>query len=255
MTKTITAIIPAANEEKNVARCLKSVSWCDEVMVITMGHDKTGEIARKEGATVIEKNKSETDDFVKVQENVNYAVEKARGEWILRIDADEVVTEELKQEILALLESASPFVAFGIPRKQYFWGGFLKGGDWAYDRLVRLFKKGTARYEPIVFVHEQFKVNGPVGYLKHPLEHYSHPTLDVAVGKFNSYTSRQIKDMHESYGSAVFKMFTQPPYIFLRWMIWHRGWRDGLRGIIAGIFRAWYEFMLYAKYLEFKEKK
>lgn len=262
----VTAIVPTLNEELNIECCLKSLDWCDEIIVITMGSDKTAAIAKSMGATVIRRNTSETSNFVKVQENINWAIDHAKHEWILRIDADEVITPELKKEIRSVISSHrfQPIstdsnrpepVAYGIPRKQYFWGGFLTGGDWAYDRLVRLFKKGHARYEPVVAVHEQFKVDGPTGYLKNALEHYSHPTLAVAITKFNSYTSVQIRDIHESHVAAVFKMLTQPPYIFLRWMIWHNGWKDGLRGVVAGAFRAWYEFMLYAKYLEKLQQK
>lgn len=279
MKQTITAVIPAKNEEQNIERSIKSVSWCDRILVLFMGDDKTGQISRKLGAEAVEMNKSQEDDFISVQKNVNWAIDHCKTDWILRIDADEVVTEELKNEILSIIAidsvpglppaSArslravgnpssrdiyrdSNIVAYGIPRKQFFFGGFLKGGDWAYDRLVRLFKPKFARYEPLVQVHEQFKVNGNIGYLKNSLLHYSHPNLETAINKFNSYTSVEIKDLKESYFSALLKMVFLPPYIFLRWMIWHHGWRDGLRGIVAGLFRAWYEFILYAKYLEKK---
>lgn len=268
MKQTITAVIPAKNEEKNIERCLKSVSWCDRILVLWMGDDKTGQISRKLGAEVIEINKSEQDDFIAVQKNINWAIDNCKTDWILRIDADEVVTEELRKEILSIIaiDSVPGFlhpssrdtyrdiniVAYGIPRKQFFFGGFLKGGDWAYDRLVRFFKPKFARYEPLVQVHEQFKVNGNIGYLKNSLLHYSHPDLETAINKFNSYTSVEIKDLKESYLNALLKMIFLPPYIFLRWMIWHNGWRDGLRGVVAGLFRAWYEFILYAKCLEKK---
>jgi glycosyltransferase involved in cell wall biosynthesis len=255
---TITAVIPARNEEQTIQRCIRSAAWCDKVQVLWMGNDKTGELARELGAEVIEMNSSNIDDFVGVQKNINWAIDNATTDWILRIDADEEITEELKKEIQLLITNhklpITNVVAFGIPRNQYFWGGFLKGGDWAYDRLIRLFQPSACRYDPIVSIHEQFKVNGPIGYLQHKLNHYSHPTLDVAVKKFNVYTSAEVHDMKESYGKALWNMFFLPPYIFLRWMIWHHGYKDGLRGVVAGAFRAWYEFMKYAKYIEYKFK-
>ncbi len=248
---TITAVIPAKNEEKNIARCIGSVRWCDRILVMWMGDDKTGEIAKKMGAAVVEMNKSPKDDFIAVQKNINWAIDHCKTDWILRIDADEVVTDELKNEIIenCKLKIENSPVAYGIPRKQYFLGDFLQGGDWAYDRLVRLFRPQCARYEPLVAVHEQFKVDGKIGYLKNAMFHYSHPTLNDVFRKFNSYTDVQINDMHDSLAVAVFKMLTQPPYVFLRWMIWHRGYRDGVRGIVAGALRGWYEFTLYKKYL------
>ena len=249
--ETITVIIPAFQEEMQIEQCISSViRWCNEVVVVWMGTDKTGEVARKLGATVYTRNTSSQPNFKKVQENINWAVEQVKTDWILRIDADEVVTEKLKNEIQNVLSKniQSP-VAYGIPRSQYFWGGFLKGGDWAYDRLVRFFKKGYAFYDESVLVHEQLSVKGAIGYLSSPLLHYSHPTLQNAVEKFNIYTSLEAKDIHDSKVVAFFKMCLLPPYIFLRWMIWHHGWKDGLRGVVAGLFRGWYDFSLYAKYL------
>jgi len=250
MNQTITAIIPAKNEEKNIERCIKSLSWCDKVQVLWMGDDKTGEIARSLGAEVVDRNKKSQSDFVAVQENINWAIKNAKTDWILRIDADEVVTLELKKEIASILEQGTSNSAYGVPRKQYFMGAFLTGGDWAYDRLVRLFKKDAALYDPIVEVHEQFKVTGEIGYLTHALEHYSHPTLKDAISKFNIYTSMEAKHLQVSTTTALLKMVFLPPYIFLRWMIWHKGYKDGTRGVIAGFLRGWYDFLVYAKYLQ-----
>lgn len=266
----ITAVIPAKNEEKNITRCIESVSWCDQILVMWMGDDKTGEIAKKMGAQVVEMNKRKKDDFVAVQKNINWAIDHCTTDWILRIDADEIVTPELKQEIKLILAQTRRFysrsstdgketsdriyhqetVVYGIPRKQYFLGAFLKGGDWAYDRLVRLFRPQYARYEPLVPVHEQLKVEGKVGYLKNHLLHFSHPTLKDAVDKFQKYTDVEINDIKDNYIVAALKMFILPPYIFFRWMIYHHGWRDGWRGVVAGLLRAWYEFILYKKYLQ-----
>ncbi|MDO8611188.1 MAG: glycosyltransferase family 2 protein [bacterium] len=272
MRQTITAVIPALNEEKNITRCIESIKWCDKVIVMWMGRDKTGEIAEKLGAEVIKMNSASKDDFASVQKNINWAIDHCDTDWMLRIDADEAVTDELHKEIqnvihrnnqlpitnyqkisnLKLKIENSPqsgVVAYGIPRSQYFCGGFLKGGDWAYDRLIRLFKPKFCRYDPIVNVHEQFKVNGKIDYMKNRLLHYSHPTFKDVVEKFQKYTDIQIVDITDNYAIATLKMFILPVYIFLRWMIWHHGYRDGLRGIVAGLMRGWYEFLLYKKYL------
>lgn len=253
--QTITAVIPAKNEQTNIKRCIKSVQWCDRIVILWMGNDNTAKIAQKLGAEVFEMNKSKNDDFIIVQKNINWAIENCKTDWILRIDADEEVTEDLKKEIIDILKfnvkrSTLNIIAYGIPRNQFFFGGFLKGGDWAYDRLVRLFKPESAKYHSLVHVHEQLKIRGTVSYLKNYLIHYSHPDLNTAIKKFNTYTSVQINDLKDNYFQAILKMFFLPPYIFLRWMIWHHGYRDGLRGVVAGLFRAWYEFILYAKYLE-----
>lgn len=247
--QTITAIIPAKNEELNIERCIKSVLWCDKVLVISTGTDKTAEIARKLGAQVVEKNKTNHDDFEEVQKNLNWAIENCSTDWMLRVDADEVVTPELKEEIKDIIISDS-IVAYGIPRVPNFLGTFLKGGDWAYDRLTRLFQPKFCRYDPIVKVHEQFKVNGKIGYLKSSLLHYSHPDKKILLKKFDSYTTLEARELKETKLSAFFKLIFVPPYIFLRWMIYHHGYRDGLKGVEAGLMRAYYDFLLYVKFLK-----
>ncbi|MCX6731173.1 MAG: glycosyltransferase family 2 protein [Candidatus Roizmanbacteria bacterium] len=253
--QTITVVIPVKNEENNIERCIKSVLWCDKVLVICTGTDKTAEIARSLGAEVVEKGKSNTDDFEELQRNLNWANETAATEWILRIDADEVITPELKAEIQATLHlhastlQNSPIVAYGIPRLQNFLGTFLTGGDWAYDRLTRLFKPQFCMYEPIVKVHEQFQVKGSIGYLKNTLLHYSHPDTKTLMKKFESYTSLEALELEETKLSAFLKLLIVPPYVFLRWMIYHHGYRDGWVGVKAGAMRAYYDIMLYSKFL------
>lgn len=249
--QTITAVIPAKNEEANIGRCIESVLWCNKVLVIATGTDMTAEIARNLGAEVIEKNKSDKDDFEELQRNLNWANETAKTDWVLRIDADEVVTPELKTEIQQVLNSKSEndTVAYGIPRKQNFLGTFLTGGDWAYDRLTRLFKPQQCKYDPIVKVHEQFQVKGKIGYLKNALLHFSHPDRKTLIKKFDSYTSLEALELKETRLGALLKLFIVPPYVFLRWMIYHHGYRDGVVGVRAAAWRAFYDVMLYWKFL------
>jgi len=270
--QTITAIIPAKNEEKNIERCIKSVLWCNKVIVISTGTDKTTEIAKRLGADVVIKNQSDLDDFEEVQRNLNWANETTTTDWVLRIDADEVVTDELKKEILqvlklecskvqklipSVLETFKPlnyYVAYGIPRKQNFLGTFLTGGDWAFDRLTRLYKPQLCKYDPIVKVHEQFQVKGHIGYLNNPLLHYSHPDFATLMKKFESYTSLEAKQLNETKLSALIKLICIPPYVFFRWMMYHHGYRDGWRGVQAGAMRAYYDILLYTKFLNIYSK-
>jgi glycosyltransferase involved in cell wall biosynthesis len=259
--QTITAVIPAKNEEKNIKRCVESVLWCDKILVISTGTDKTAEIAKGLGAEVVEKNRSNADDFEELQRNLNWANETATTDWVLRIDADEVVTPELKDEILSVLSnpySLTPnpsLVAYGIPRKQNFLGTFLTGGDWAYDRLTRLFRPQFCKYDPIVKVHEQFQVKGEIGYLKNALLHFSHPDKATLLRKFESYTTLEAEQLNETKVSVLLKFLFVPPYVFLRWMIWHHGYRDGLVGVHAAAMRAYYDVLLYTKYLHKKLSK
>lgn len=258
--QTITAVIPAKDEEKNIARCLSSLLWCDKIIVICTGTDETAQIAKKLGAQVVEKIKSDQDDFEEVQRNLNEAIHACKTDWMLRVDADEVVTEELKEEIrsnvltLKRLHVGTSVVAYGIPRQQYFLGAFLKGGDWAYDRLTRLFKPQFCKYDPIVKVHEQFKIEGKIDYLQASLLHYSHPDMQTLLQKFDSYTTLEAQQLQETQLTALLKLVLIPPYVFLRWMIYHHGYRDGIHGIQAGLMRAYYDVLLYSKFLRRKNQ-
>ncbi len=249
--QSITAVIPAKNEEKNIERCIKSVQWCDKVLVIVTGTDKTAEIARGLSTTVVEKNASDSDDFEQLQRNLNWTNETATTDWVLRVDADEVVTNELREEIKTILNEKvqEKTAAYGIPRKQFFLRKFLTGGDWAYDRLTRLYRPHLCKYDPIVKVHEQFQVKGKIGYLTHYLLHYSHPDMQTLMRKFESYTTLEAKELKESKLTALLKLIILPPYIFARWMLYHQGYRDGLTGVQAGLMRAYYDVMLYTKFL------
>lgn len=251
--QTITAVVPAKNEEDNIERCIKSLLWCNKILVISTGTDNTTTIAKELGAEVVQKKKSNKDDFEELQRNLNSVIEKETTDWLLRVDADEVVTPELKQEIQKILaDPTESIVAYGIPRQQFFLRKFLKGGDWAYDRLTRLFRPKYCRFDPIVKVHEQFKVDGKTGYLKESLLHFSHPDMKTLLKKFESYTTLEAHESNESKFSALFKLIFLPPYIFTRWMIYHHGYRDGWTGVQAGYMRAYYDFLLYSKIIRIK---
>lgn len=247
--QTITAVIPTKNEEKNIERCVKSLIWCNRIIVIVTGADKTAKIAKKLGAKVIiKKESSRKDDFEKVQSNINWVIKNCTTDWIIRVDADEIVTPELAKEIKLTIASGK-FVAYGIPRQQYFLGTFLKSGDWAYDRLTRLFKPKFCQYDPIVKIHEQIKVKGKIGFLKNTLLHYSHPDRKTLFKKFDSYTTLEAKQLRITKVSAFLRLIFLPFYIFFRWMIYHHGYRDGWVGLYAGFMRSYYEVLLYSKFI------
>ncbi len=254
MKYTITALVPVKNEAHNLPRCLAAlIPWCDQVLVIDMeSSDQTANVALAGKARVIHWKASSQQPFIELQKAINQTAREAHTQWVFRVDADEVVTPQLQKEIVTILEQGSeaPYKAYGVPRAQYFWGGFLKGGDWAYDRLVRLYQPGIARYKEAAAVHEQLELEVSIGLLTHHLEHYSHPTLEAAIEKFNRYTTIEANQLNVRLWRAYWNMLMLPPYIFFRWMLWHHGWRDGVRGIVAASMRAWYEFILWAKYLE-----
>ncbi len=251
----LSIIIPTLNEEKNIRDCLKSIgNFADEIIVIDMySEDKTREIAKKIGATVYLRKELEN-KIQAIQDNINYGINKAKNQWIMRLDSDERLTKEFKKE-LALKIKSNKYDAFLISRKQWFIDGFLKGGDWAKSKIVRIFKKGVAAYDLKVSVHEKFKVLGKIGEIKSPILHYSHNDIVSVMRRFNEYTDAEAIDKAKENRNYFYDMITQPIYVFLRTMTIKGGWRDGTRGVVASLIWAFYQFLSYAKAWELKNSK
>ncbi len=180
----LTGIVIAKNEERKIADCLSSLSFCDEIIVIDSGSsDHTGEIAVRNHAKVY---KHPSDDFSALR---NFALTKASSEWIVYIDADERVSKELAQNITDVVHAESPFVAFRINRKNFYFGKYA----WpAIEHLERLFltKKLTGWYGKL---HESPRVTGDIGQLEGFLVHYSHDDLSSMLKKTNVWSDVEAK--------------------------------------------------------------
>ena len=161
----ISAVVLTRNEEKNIEDCLNSLKWCDEIVVIDDSSiDKTTEIAKKLGTKVF--IHSLENDFSMQR---NFGLQKAKSEWVLFIDADERVTDELQKEIVAVI-SENKFNEYYIPRKDTMWGVVLNHGETGNIKLLRLAKKNTGKWTGKV--HEVWESDGNSGVLKNYIIHY-----------------------------------------------------------------------------------
>jgi (heptosyl)LPS beta-1,4-glucosyltransferase len=247
----ISVAIATYNEEENIGSCLQSVKgWVDEIIVVDgSSTDKTAAIAKKSGAKVfITTNKP------MFHLNKQMAIDKAKGEWILQLDADEVVSEALKKEILKIVKKGSELAAFNLPRKNFFIGHWLRKGGQYPDYVIRFFKKGKA-FLPCQSVHEQMKVRGKVGYLKGHLLHYSVPTFSRYLTNANRYTSLTATNFQErkisiNLFSILYYLFTKPLWTFLAIYIRHKGFQDGFPGFIFALFSAFHWPIAFIKYWE-----
>jgi glycosyltransferase involved in cell wall biosynthesis len=241
MTK-VSAVIITKNEEANIERCLRSVSWADEIILVdSESSDDTVEIAWSLGAKVF---RPEWRGFGPAKQ---YAVEQASGEWVLSIDADEEVSFTLKNEILHLLETEPPCVGYMIPRKTQFLGRWILHSGWRPDYVLRLFKRSAGNFTSAL-VHEKVEVDGPVGKLHNTLLHYSYPTLEDFTRRQDQYSTLGAQDMFGAGkpfrpSQLVFK----PILSFLRKFIFHKGWRDGWEGFLIAALTANGTLLKYAK--------
>jgi glycosyltransferase involved in cell wall biosynthesis len=244
----ISAVILAKDEEKKITDCLKSVDWVDEIILVDDNSvDATCGLARKFNAVVFE---SKGGNFA---EKRNFGTKKARGKWILHIDADERVTDGLREEILEAI-SSNGFSHYAIPRSNFVFGKKMKHcGLWP-DYVVRLFKKKdfvTWRGD----LHETPVIKGKLGYMNNYFIHIKHDNLFDIVEKTNKWSLIEAKLMFNAchppmnflrFASSVFREF------YLR-MIKQLAFLDGVEGVIYGIYQVWSRFLSYAKLWEMQE--
>ncbi len=270
---TLSVVLATYNEEENLARCLTSVKDIADEIVIVDGTstDKTVEIAKKYGAKV-----KVTDNPPIFHINKQKAIDMATKDWILQLDADEVVSDELAEEIKQVIQkghsgkrgtSASriaqddeEIVGYWMPRKNYFLGKFLMKGGQYPDYTLRLYKKGLGRL-PMKDVHEQAVVEGKVGYLKHALLHYPYKDFKTYLHKwdrYNTLTAAEIqeklkkKNKFERFIEGVGYVAARPAHWMLTTYIRHKGFYDSWQGFVFSLFSALRFPASYAKYLKKK---
>ncbi len=245
MTK-LSVAIATFNEEKNIEDCIKSVSFADEIVVVDgQSSDKTAEIAKKMGAKVYS-----VPNQTLMKKNMKIYIEKATGDWILSLDADERITPELAEEIKRKIENPGEFVAFQIPRKNLYFKKYLEHTGWYPDYQDRLFKKGSGKF-PGKNVHEELVVAGPMGKLEHPLEHLHYETVSQWISKLDKYTSYEAQKLINDNRKITWSDSIRFPLSeFLSRFFDRQGFKDGLHGLVLSILMAFYWELVFAKIWE-----
>jgi glycosyltransferase involved in cell wall biosynthesis len=231
----ITVITLTLNEERNIRECLETVRWADEIIVVDSGSaDRTVEIAKEFTPHV------HVISWPGYGPAKNYALERASGEWILWLDADERVTPELAREIGSLLDRPEVGESgFAMARRAYFLGRWIRHAGWYPSRVVRLFRRGRLELE------------GRVGVTQHDLLHFTDPDLHHYLMKFNRYTTLAAEEMERNgRRSRVPDLLLRPLFQFVKMYLFRRGFLDGIEGFILSILSSAYVFVKYAKLWE-----
>lgn len=249
MENKLSVTIITLNEEKYLANALDSIKdVADEIVVVDSGStDNTVEIAIKFGAKVFVRR------FDNYAAQKNFAVSKTSGEWILSLDADEQISDELSREIKAIISSQKSGVynGYSIPRKNIIFGRFIKYTRWQpeLDRHVWFWKKAQGKWSGAV--HEEVEVEGKIGRLKSPKIHYQYETVREFLAMLNTYSlldaqKRVEKGIHFSF----FRLTVDPLYNFLVRYIYRLGLLDGWRGFVLSFLMAVYEIEVWVKIWE-----
>ena len=257
----ISVVLATFNEENNIEKCLKSVkSFADEIIVVDgSSTDNTRALAKKLGAKVIK-----TTNKKNFHINKQLAMNKARGQLVLQIDADEAVDEELAtfikkthQQVLKQKNfSQKDEVAWWIKRRNLFMGRWLKKGGQYPDPVIRLFVNGKAGL-PQKDVHEQMWVDGQIGMADGHLWHYSYPSFAVYLHKFNTYTSFKAQQLTAAKlkinpFTFINYLIVKPIVTFVKLYFRHKGFMDLCPGFVFALFSALHHVVAYLKFWELK---
>lgn len=274
------------NEENNLEACLNSVKDIADEIIIVDGSsvDSTVEIAKKYKAKIVV-----ADNPPNFHINKQKALDLCTGQWILQLDADEIVTEELRKEIVKIIQMSQEeieeyqkkipnlqlflrhqrivaerdgrtgsdqgeYVAFFIPRLNYFLGKYLKHGGVYPDGVIRLIKKAKA-YFPCKSVHEQIAIEGRVGWLKNDLIHMADPTFKRYLERNSRYIdliASELRDVNlsKNWKNGFYYFFLKPIHWFLLTQIRHKGILDGYQGVVFSFFSALRFPRAYWRYLK-----
>jgi glycosyltransferase involved in cell wall biosynthesis len=246
MREKISACITAGNEEKKIRRCLESVRWCDEIVVVdSFSTDRTAELCR------------EFTDRVYQHEWLGYIGSKnlirgmASHPWLLYLDADEEISPDLRDEILREFNGGhGEIVGYRFPRLVHFLGRWIRHGEWYPDYKLRLFRKDAGRSageEP----HDRVIVNGPVKTLRSPLYHYTYDDLHDQIETLNRYTTITAREKYRKGERFRYvDYFVRPLWRFLKSYFLKKGFLDGLPGLFIARISAFGVRMKYAKLWE-----
>jgi glycosyltransferase involved in cell wall biosynthesis len=233
------------NEERNLRDCLESVRFADEIIVVDSGsRDLTRSIAKEYNAQVFQV------PWRGFAEQKNCAQEKAKGPWILNVDADERVTEALRLEIQKVLQEDPPAAGFRMPRKNFFCGQWIRHGGWYPNYQLRLYRKEAGRFAPRE-VHEQVEIAGPVGVLAAPLEHYTYHSISDYLKRMDGYSDLSARQYHQEGRKASWpEILFRSGFTFIQMWVLKRGFLDGANGLVLAALYSYYTFSKYAKLKE-----
>lgn len=240
------------NEARHIEESLRSVVWADEIVVVDSGSDDgTIEICRRYTDRVLHQ------DFLGHIEQKNFALDQATHDWVLSLDGDEVLSDDLADEIRSVLAAPEDgTVGYRMPRQTRYLGRWIRHGSWYPDHKLRLWRRDAGRWggeNP----HDRVELaGGRVATLRAPILHYSYRDMSHHVQTIDSFTSITAREWRRRGRRArITALVLRPPLKFLEVYVWKRGFLDGLAGFLIAFHTMYYAFLKYAKLFEIEREK
>ena len=245
--QTISCAIVVFNEEKNISACLNTAIWMDEIVVVdAFSIDRTVEICKTFTERIFQR------PWNGFGEQKNFAIHQATSDWVFILDADERISSKLRQEMEAILEVQNPDVpvAYSVPRRNYYYGKWIKNAGCYPDRQLRLFRNGVGQLddqEP----HNKFIFEGEKANLAEPLDHYTERTINDHFRKFRNFTTLASQERSKTKTRVYWAdLVLRPLFTFYKYFFHRKGFRDGMHGFLVSGFASMYTFVKYAKLYE-----
>jgi len=243
----------AKNEEHNIQRCIESQLDCiNEIVIVIDSSTSDNTLEKVKSYPSVKYEVVEWQGYAKTKE---YAVTLTGNEWVLWIDADESISDELSKELISFKNKSPKYSAYTVARKAYFLGKWIKHGGWYPARVIRLFNKNWAKF---VYkdVHEYLIADSQVGELKNDLNHFTDPSIKHYFDKFNHYTTLAANELDKNRKSfSILDILVRPISIFVKMYFIKLGFLDGMQGLILAVFSSLYVFTKYCKLWEIKNIK
>jgi glycosyltransferase involved in cell wall biosynthesis len=230
------------NEEANIAACIESLLWCDEIFVVdSFSTDRTPEISRG-----YDKVKFLQRTYFGSASQKNWAIDQVENDWILIFDADERCTPALQKEIQTLLAGNPQHEAYTIKRRVYFLDQVIRFSGWQHDRVVRLIRKGAARY-PNRRVHADMVFRGTAPVLRSPMEHYMADSLDEYTRRIEKYSFwGAAQNWRDGRKSGFTHVLGRSIWRFLRTYFFQLGILDGMHGLVFCLLQSYGTYLKWA---------
>lgn len=238
----VSAIVTTFNEEANIAGCIESLLWCDEILVVdSFSTDRTPEIVRGYAKVRFFQR-----TYFGSASQKNWAMDQVENDWILIFDADERCTPALQQEIQELVAAGPRADAYTIKRRVWFMGRVIRFSGWQHDRVVRLVRTGTARY-PNRRVHADMITRGPAPILRRPMDHYMTDSFDEYIRRIEKYSFwGAAQNWKDGKTSGFTQIFGRSLWRFLRTYLFQLGILDGLHGVVFCMLQAYGTYLKWA---------
>ena len=248
---SLSVIIVACNEARCIHRCLESVDFADEILVVDSGStDRTVDICRERGARVIER------DWPGYCAQKQFALDQAQGTWVLNLDADELLSPAARDAIRRIVAANDPSVSgYVLCRRSWYLGRWISHGGWYPDRKLRLGRRSCSRWagaDP----HDRMHVDGPVKQLEVDILHHVYHDLAHQLRTVDSFSTVACRTLaQQGTRFRLSQLLLRPVGRFLSMYVWKRGFLDGMPGFIIAVVTSYYVFCRYAKLWEYQRTR